>query len=222
MAQLSNYEKVSRVVNDGAFINRVQAAVAAAAIDRGQNPPDAQRFLVPVANELSAEYVGLITGEDDETISTQIPIAVTAISDAELDAAVAVVYGPVTGYIAPAAGQLALADLANDPRFQARVYQIIAAKANGVLSQAAIPDNEGNRIMRGFAMRLQAGLYLTPQFKQNFAINILGAIGSVEAVTDASLSATIDALLTLFVASRVELNASGVTLDTVLNPLPTP
>lgn len=217
---LSTYQKVGRVVADGRFISRARAAVAAKALAMGSNAYDNPAFLLPVAIELGS-HLDSVTADDEETIGAQLELAVNAIPDTAFDDAVEAVYAAVTGYIAPATGQAALAELAIDPRFQARVYQIIAAKANGVLAQAPVsesdPHYEANRLQRGFAMRLQAGLYLSPQFKQNFAINVLGAIGSVEAVTDAALSATIDGLLTLFVASRLELNASGKTLETVLD-----
>lgn len=223
MTVLSNYEKAGRVVNDGRFLNRLKASIVAQAIEKDQSVMSRQD-LVPalawaVAVNLIDSYANSIVDGTDEEISASVEAAISAVTDAEIDASVDAVWDVALGVpaVEVLSGQEKLARLSNDLQFQSRVYQIIAAKANGVLAQPAVPGNEANMIMRGFAMRLQAGLYLTPQFKQNFAFNVLGAIGNVDSVTDQSLSTAIDQLLGLFIASRLELIAAGKTLETVIS-----
>jgi hypothetical protein len=227
MMVLTSYEKAGRVVSDGRFLNRVRAAVVAEAVKTGQ-PVLSRSDLIPafawaVAVGLIGVYAESIVDGTEDQISSSVESSVASITDEQIDSLVVSSWNTVLGIqsVEVLSNQEELSRLSSDTQFQSRVYQIIAAKANGVLAQEPVvagqPGYDANRIQRGFAMRLQAGLYLTPQFKQNFAINVLGAIGSVNAVTDESLSEAIDELLGLFIQSRLELIESDRTLENVIS-----
>lgn len=214
---LSDYEKVGRVVSDGSFITRVRAAVTAKTLDAGTNVgDDGTRFLMPVASTLAPVYTGAITADDPEAIDTEVIAAVAALTDADIDNAVDTVWTAVVGAVVTHSGQEKRAMLARNQGFQDRVYQIVAAKANGVVAAEAQTPGSQNAIAWAFAVRLQAGLYLTPAFKLDFACNVAAVVTDPDNITDAELSTKIDSLLTLFVAGRTKLEADGKTLADVL------
>jgi hypothetical protein len=226
MIVLTSYEKASRVVSDGRFINRVRASVVAEAVKTGQSVLSRSdltpAFAWAVAVGLIDVYAESIVDGTEDQIYSSVESSVASITDEQIDLLVVSSWNTVLGIqsVEALSNQEELSRLSSDTQFQNRVYQIIAAKASGILAQEPVvagqPGYDANRIKRGFAMRLQAGLYLTPEFKQNFAINVLGAIGSVNAVTDESLSEAIDELLGLFIQSRLELIQSDRTLENVI------
>jgi len=146
-------------------------------------------------------------------------------SDSDVAAAVAAVWANVAGEAPTVTLALSeqLANLAASPSFQARVVQVIAGLVTQTLAAPAKasddPGKQADILLRGFAMRFQAGLYLTPAFRQNFAINVLSPIttqDALNALDDAAIAATCENLIGLMVAGRLELDGEGKTLSNVL------
>jgi hypothetical protein len=221
---LSTYEKVGRVVADGSFITRVTASVTAKAVAEGNPSVDALRFLHPVANALSGDFDAAITTDDEDGAETAAAIA--ALSDADIDTAVAGVYNTVAG-IKTETGAALTSTFARDYLFQNRVYQIGAGLANSILVTApptvADPDNPTAQetaakaidgIKRIFALKYQAGRYGTPAHKENYAVNVLAdpdlAVKTPDEITDEEILTRLTELVAIFANSMAAFKAAGI------------
>lgn len=214
---LSTYEKVGRVVADGSFITRVTASVTAKAVEAGSPGVDAPRFLHPVANALSSNFDAGITTDDEE--GTETAAAIAALTDADIDTAVASVYNTVTG-TKTETGAALTSSFARDYAFQNRVYQIGAGLANSILvatppaadADAAVKAVDG--IKRIFALKYQAGRYGTTTHKENYAVNVLAdpdlSVKTPDEITDEEILARLDELVAIFAQSLAAFQAAGV------------
>jgi hypothetical protein len=221
---LSTYEKVGRVVADGSFIARVSAAVAAKSITEGMVGSDSNRFLLPVASALSASIDAAITTDDEDGAETA--AAVAALTDSDIDTAVASVYNTVNG-IKTETGATLTSTFARNSEFQNRVYQIGAGLANSILVAArpTVADAQNptaqeqaalaiDGVKRVFALKYQAGRYGSFVHKENYAVNVLAdpdlSTKTPDEITDEEILARLAELVTIFAQSLAAFQAAGI------------
>lgn len=117
-------------------------------------------------------------------------------------------------------GAVLTAAHASDPVFQDRVYQIGASLANSLLVAAppaadasdAVKAIDG--VKRIFALKYQAGRYIGPAYKLNYAVNVLAdpdlAGKTPEEITDTEILTRLAELVEIFAQSMAAFKAAGV------------
>lgn len=175
--------------------------------DQVLSNPSQQAFrfasLVSIDNQVSDAYAG-----DQSTVS-----------DVLISATVDAAWNSMAGVRSEDSFTPTRSELAMNPGFQRRVYQVCSDLANGVVASAPDTSTEATisqeKVKRLFAVRFQAGKYLSPQFQTNFATNVLSgstiaALPDYNAITDAMIASRLTELVALFVKGQLELTALGV------------
>ena len=233
---MTNFVSSGRLASNAEFSQRVQGAIVAYAQDVRSEPiaknadgsldqvgvkrhslaeqvlSDPSRYAVRFAAALSVDPS---VSSAFETTESQ-----AEVSDALISATVSDEWDATAGVRPDDTFSPTRDELASNPGFQRRVYQICSDLANTVVaaspysgSDQALVDAE--KIKRLFAVRFQAGKYVMQPYPLNFTTNVLSgsAIAGLENlndITDEMIAARLAELVSLFVKGQLELTALGV------------